>query len=85
MFLVNKVVIFNPNEEIEETTGDSVSFNGEVEIEPKVTVLEAAAKAADCILSNLEVDEEDGWGEKIEHTIKSDDKFILKKMLSFKK
>lgn len=85
VFLVSKGVIFNPNGEIEETTGDSVSFNEEVDIEPKVTVLEAAAKAAECILSNFEVDEEDGWGEKLAHTFKSDDKFTPKKIVEFQK
>lgn len=63
VFLVNKSVVFNGNGEIEEALGDSVSFTEEVDIEPKVTVLNAAVQAAAAIHANLE-DGKDGWGEK---------------------
>jgi extracellular elastinolytic metalloproteinase len=82
VFLVNKSVVFNPGGEIEETLGDSVSFPGEIDIEPRVTVLEAAEKAADAIISNQE-EIEDGWGEVSKTSFAQSQKFEAKKLVEF--
>ncbi|GAA4321344.1 hypothetical protein GCM10023149_21160 [Mucilaginibacter gynuensis] len=82
VFLVNKSVVFNKSGEIEETLGDSVSFPAEVDIEPKITVLEAAEKAADAIISNHE-ESEDGWGELSGGNFAQNQKFEAKKLVEF--
>lgn len=83
VFLVNTSVIFNEHGEIKEAVGNSVTFNEEFSIEPKVTVTQAAVVAAECIRTNVTYEQEDGWGEISPAISREEQEFEPKKLVEF--
>lgn len=86
VFLISKAVVFNRDGQVESTVGDNVSLDEEIDIEPKVTALQAANVAAQAILEDDDDDdvhETDGWGEKMAAPSTPQEPFTAKKLVEF--
>lgn len=86
VFLVSQAIIFNQDEGIEATVGDSVSITEEISIEPAVTVMQAVEVAVKAILLNEEeedIDDSDGWAEFEISLPRITGQFVAKKLIEF--
>lgn len=83
VFLISKAVVFDRDGKVEATVGDNVNLSEDIDIEPKVTALQAAYVAAQAILADDEEKETDGWGEPMVTHSTPDIPFVAKKLVEF--
>ncbi|MFB9080580.1 M36 family metallopeptidase [Flavobacterium procerum] len=83
VFLVNRAVIFNKEGGLESAVGDSVSISEAIDINPKVSVIEAINIVVEHIKTNISEPEKDWLGEPIESSFDISSNFVAKKLVEF--